>query len=53
MLDSLRAHTNGEMRKAPQMRAAAVLTGFKVLGMQKVLVITTAGFSAPRKVLLG
>jgi hypothetical protein len=29
------------------------LTDFKVLEMQKVLAITTAGFSAPRKDLLG
>jgi len=53
MLDSLRAHTNRETRKAPQMRAAAVLTDFKVREMQKVLAITTAGFSAPRKDFLG
>jgi hypothetical protein len=35
------------------MHAAAVLTGFKVRGTPKVLAITTAGFSVPRKDLVG
>jgi hypothetical protein len=42
----------GETRKAPQTRGGR-LTDFKVQEMPKVLAITTAGFSIPRKDLVG
>jgi hypothetical protein len=51
MLDSLRG--SYQRRQAPQTRAAAVLTDFKVLEKQKVLAITTAGFSVTSKDLVG